>query len=60
MGPIVERGSAGFEPARMPDLASSLTRQDASVEPRWYAVRTRSRHEKRVQEHLAGRPGIEV
>ena len=29
-------------------------------EPRWYAVRTRSRHEKRVQEQLTGRPGIDV
>ena len=27
-------------------------------EPRWYAIRTRSRHEKRVQEQLAGR-GVE-
>lgn len=30
------------------------------TEPRWYAVRTRSRHEKQVQSQLADRPGIEV
>jgi len=29
-------------------------------EPRWYAIRTRSRHEKRVHEQLAGRPDIEA
>jgi transcription antitermination factor NusG len=29
-------------------------------EPRWYAVRTRSRHEKRVRTQLADRPGIDV
>ena len=34
--------------------------QDPSAEPRWYAVRTRSRHEKRVREQLAGRQEIEV
>jgi transcription antitermination factor NusG len=34
--------------------------QDAALEPRWYAVRTRSRHEKRVHAQLADRPGIEV
>jgi len=34
--------------------------QDAAFEPRWYAVRTRSRHEKRVHAQLADRPGIEV
>ncbi len=34
--------------------------QDAAFEPRWYAVRTRSRHEKRVHVQLADRPGIEV
>jgi transcription antitermination factor NusG len=27
---------------------------------RWYAVRTRSRHEKRVRDDLAGRSGVEV
>ena len=26
----------------------------------WYAIRTRSRHEKRVRDQLAGRPDIEV
>ena len=60
MGPLAEHDSAALEPALRPDLASSATRQDASVEPRWYAVRTRSRHEKRVHEHLAGRHDIEV
>jgi transcription termination/antitermination protein NusG len=60
MGLLVEHDSAQLEPELTPDLVSSVTRQDASVEPRWYAVRTRSRHEKRVREHLAGRPGIEV
>lgn len=34
--------------------------QDATLEPRWYAVRTRSRHEKRVHAQLADRPGIDV
>ena len=34
--------------------------QDAVLEPRWYAVRTRSRHEKRVHAQLADRPGIDV
>jgi len=29
-------------------------------DPRWYAVRTRSRHEKRVRDELAGRPSVEV
>ena len=29
-----------------------------TVEPHWYAIRTRSRHEKRVHEQLAGR-GVE-
>jgi transcription antitermination factor NusG len=29
-------------------------------EPQWYAVRTRSRHEKKVCEQLAGRQGVEV
>ena len=34
--------------------------EDAGVEPRWYAVRTRSRHEKQVRAQLADRPGIDV
>jgi transcription antitermination factor NusG len=34
--------------------------QDATLEPRWYAVRTRARHEKRVHAQLADRPGIDV
>ena len=34
--------------------------QDTALEPRWYAVRTRSRHEKRVHAQLAARPGIDV
>ena len=29
------------------------------TEPHWYALRTRSRHEKRVRDELASRPGIE-
>ncbi len=33
---------------------------EASGEARWYAVRTRSRHEKRVREQLEGCPGVEV
>jgi transcription antitermination factor NusG len=33
---------------------------DPEGEVRWYAVRTRSRHEKRVRDQLEGRPGIEV
>jgi len=33
---------------------------NAQAEPRWYAVRTRSRHEKRVHEQLAGRQEIDV
>jgi transcription termination/antitermination protein NusG len=31
-----------------------------STDPRWYAIRTRSRHEKRVRDRLAGHPDIEV
>jgi transcription termination/antitermination protein NusG len=38
----------------------SAVSQDTSAEPRWYAVRTRSRHEKRVHEQLAGRPEIDA
>ena len=34
--------------------------QDPAPELRWYAVRTRSRHEKRVHAQLADRPGIDV
>jgi transcription termination/antitermination protein NusG len=34
--------------------------QDVALEPRWYAVRTRSRHEKQVRAQLAERPGIDV
>ena len=34
--------------------------QDTALEPRWYAVRTRSRHEKKVHTQLADRPGIDV
>jgi len=34
--------------------------QDMLVEPYWYAVRTRSRHEKRVREQLTGQDGIDV
>jgi len=33
---------------------------DASGKRRWYALRTRSRHEKRVRDELAGRSNIEV
>ncbi|MGH7332964.1 MAG: transcription termination/antitermination protein NusG [Candidatus Rokuibacteriota bacterium] len=49
-------GNGRNEPAdRQTDVA-----QDAALEPRWYAVRTRSRHEKRVRAQLADRPGIDV
>ena len=41
--------------AKQPDGA-----QDAALEPRWYAVRTRSRHEKQVHAQLTDRPGIDV
>src|SRR5689334_7944098 len=34
--------------------------QDPAPELRWYAVRTRSRHEKRVHAQLADRRGIDV
>jgi len=34
--------------------------QEGLGETHWYAVRTRSRHEKRVREQLEGKPGIEV
>ena len=34
--------------------------QDAALAPRWYAVRTRSRHEKQVHAQLADRPEIDV
>ena len=33
---------------------------DTPAEPRWYAVRTRSRHEKRVHEQFASHPQIDV
>ena len=33
---------------------------EPSDEPRWYALRTRSRHEKRVRDQLEGRPEVEV
>jgi len=33
---------------------------EAAPEPHWYAVRTRSRHEKQVGRQLADRPRIEV
>jgi transcription antitermination factor NusG len=33
---------------------------EPELEPRWYAVRTRSRHEKKVRAQLADRPGIDV
>jgi transcription antitermination factor NusG len=33
---------------------------EPSDEPRWYAVRTRSRHEKKVREQLEGHPEVEV
>jgi transcriptional antiterminator NusG len=33
---------------------------DGALAPRWYAVRTRSRHEKQVRAQLADRPGIDV
>ena len=33
---------------------------EEALEPHWYAVRTRSRHEKQVRAQLADRPGIDV
>jgi transcription termination/antitermination protein NusG len=36
------------------------TTDEAFRGARWYALHTRSRHEKRVREQLAGRPGIKV
>lgn len=44
----VQRARNSGVPEGMPDKA------------RWYAVRTRSRHEKRVRDQLDGRPGVEV
>jgi transcriptional antiterminator NusG len=32
---------------------------DVVTEPRWYALHTRSRHEKRVRDELSGRGGVE-
>jgi transcriptional antiterminator NusG len=34
--------------------------EDAALEPRWCAVRTRSRHEKKVHAQIADRPGIDA
>jgi transcriptional antiterminator NusG len=39
---------------------STRAGEHALAEPRWFAVRTRSRHEKRVRDQLAGYPGVEV
>lgn len=33
---------------------------DTITDAHWYALRTRSRHEKRVRDELAGRPSVEV
>jgi transcriptional antiterminator NusG len=41
-------------------MCSSSGWGETSAEPRWYALRTRSRHEKRVREQLAGGQEIEV
>jgi transcriptional antiterminator NusG len=34
--------------------------EDAALDPRWYAVRTRARHEKKVHAQFADRPGIDA
>ena len=34
--------------------------RDESADRHWYAVRTRSRHEKRVRDELGGRPSVEA
>jgi hypothetical protein len=36
-----------------------MAAEDIALEPRWYAVRTRSRHEKQVHAQLTDRPGID-
>jgi transcriptional antiterminator NusG len=43
----------------LPDLLPAMS-TDIAADARWYAVRTRSRHEKRVRDELGGRPSVEV
>lgn len=52
-----DTGAVAISPLLMPSLAAA---PDASADAHWYAVRTRSRHEKRVRDELGGRPSIEV
>jgi transcription antitermination factor NusG len=46
--------------SRIPAEEEARVAEDTTLEPRWYAVRTRSRHEKQVHAQLADRPGIDV
>jgi transcription antitermination factor NusG len=41
-------------------LSPVAPRSSAAPDAHWYAVRTRSRHEKRVRDELGGRPSVEV
>jgi transcriptional antiterminator NusG len=41
-------------------MTPSLAAADAPADAHWYALRTRSRHEKRVRDELGGRPSVEV
>jgi transcriptional antiterminator NusG len=34
--------------------------EEPETDVHWYAIRTRSRHEKKVRDELQGRPGLEV
>ena len=44
----------------LPVTPSRAVAPDASTNAPWYAVRTRSRHEKRVRDELDGRPSVDV
>ena len=52
---LPEVAGIGASPASWDSAAG-----DTSAERRWYALHTRSRHEKRVRDELAGRSNIEV
>jgi hypothetical protein len=51
-----DTGAVAISPSLMTPLAAA----DASADAHWYALRTRSRHEKRVRDELGGRPSVEV
>jgi transcription antitermination factor NusG len=52
---IAARTAVGSVPA-----ADTGIDGDVRTAMRWYAIRTRSRHEKRVRDELTSRPGVDV